>query len=211
MKFFTKLVVFAVGLTAIMGVYRISKLVRGDQDPEVAVEFDMPARPARPEPPEPPEPVAVAGQTMTLAPLTRETPLATGEVRIHTRNGAGYLSLRDSDVIAGFSDSLVQAVQLEMHREMQKSTDGGKLGEFIKDAVQSGVNKIMQQQVTIPVSEIRDIDYRGGAIVLRYRREQKDALVKLETIKLEGETPFLESFKEEDARRLVEAVKAKVR
>lgn len=223
MTFIGKLFVFAAGLVAIMGVWRVGKLFTGDRDHavEMAEAPERPEAPPRPELPERPEVVgAEAAQVVVtdanpdVAQTTRVilmSPLEKGEVRIMTVNGAGFLSLRNDDLVAGFSDSLVQAAKQEMAKEMQSGSDGGKLGEFIKDAVQSGVSKVLSHRVSVPVSEIRDIEYRRNRIVIDYKRDRKKELIDFEGLKTEGDTPFLASFNEEESKRLVQAVRARIK
>ncbi len=229
MKFVTKLFVFAVGLTAIMGVWRVGKFFSNDHDEahvEVAERPEAPEPPEAPEAPEAPEPMEALAPLAVETPVVADvpgpasdvqvrtivmTPLKKGEVRILTRNGAGFLSLQNDDLIAGFSDSLVQSAKMEMQREMNSEGDAGKLGELIKSAVQSGVGKVLNHRITMPVSEIRSIDYKGERIVIAYKREHKKALLDFEGLKMENETPFLASFKENEARRLVEAVRVRIR
>jgi hypothetical protein len=129
------------------------------------------------------------------------------EVRILTQNGTVFMSLRGDEVVAGLSDSLREVVTKEMKREMSKSASG--LGAMISGAVRSGVEKLLDKEITVPVSDIRDIDYRGNRIVIVYKDANRKPMLDFETIKNDDQS-LLQQFSEEDARRLVDAVRVKI-
>jgi hypothetical protein len=200
MRFLAKLFAFACALTAAILILGLNK--RGERKPEGDIVHRIASSEA-----------AHVERAVQVAPMARATALAPlpgrlpEEVRILTRNGAAFMSLRGEEVVAGLSDSLREVVAMEMKREMPK--DGSGLGGMISDAVRSGVEKLLDKEITVPVSDIRDIDYRGNRIVIVYKDRNHKRLLDFDTIKNSDEA-LLEQFSEQDARRLVDAVRVKI-
>ncbi|MCC6316861.1 MAG: hypothetical protein IT361_04140 [Gemmatimonadaceae bacterium] len=206
MRFITKLFVFAVVLTGVLGVYKIGQAFRGDRHERVIVS-EAPEAPEAPEPPEPPEVPLAPSTPVTSVSLARDD---AHQVRIFTNNRAAFLSLRDNNLVAGLSDSLREHVDSAMKRGMENESHGN-VGAMIEDVVRSSVNKLMQKEIVVPVSEIRDIEYRDKRIVVRYKHGDGPGLIKLEQLKGDNDRTLLEQFNEADARRLVAAVKTLIR
>lgn len=203
MRFFTKLVVFAVVLTAGLGAWRIVERVRGPRVDRVAV-VDAPEPPA-----------AVAAPEVIEAPVMPELPIPAspahpGEVRIVTLNRAAWMALRDDQIVAGLSDSLRRAIQLEIRKDMSREKASG-VGSMIGEAVVSGVNKLLDTEVRVPVSDIRDIRYAGDRIVIVYKGGEAKGILNLETVKGDGDRSLLQQFSPADAERFVQAVKVRIR
>lgn len=208
MGFIARLVLFAVGLTVILGGYRIVEKVRRPSD-HVVVNVDVA------EPPAPPSaidaPVVAEPSSVVEMPAVADValpPLRKGEVRILTTNHSAFMALRDDHLVAGLSDSLLRHIRSEMSRELDKKDHQG-VGAAIGKAVVSGVSKLLGTEISVPVSEVRDISYDGHRIVIRYRNEPKG--LNFESIKSEGDRTILEQFSEEDARRFVRAVQVRVK
>ena len=228
MRFATKLGVFAAALVVGSSVYKVTEKVRGGDRHEFDVEIaESPAVPehyaAAPDSPEPLAALAPLEPLEPLAPLEPLEPLAAGiarqhvvrlvhpdEVRIHTHNSAAFLALRDDQLVAGLSDSIRDMVNDEMRKELAQASATG-VGHMIEKAVRSSVTKILEKEIEVPISEIRDIDYRRNRIVIRYKKGEPSGMINLETLKMDGERGLLELFSEADARRLVAAVKGKIR
>jgi hypothetical protein len=130
------------------------------------------------------------------------------QVRILTTNRAAFLSLRDDRLVAGLSDSIRRRVSAEMKHEMGRS-DG--VGRIVENAVRSGVEKLLDKEISVPVEDIEDIDYRQNRIVIVYKKGEPSGLINFETLKGDGDRTILEQFNEADARKLVEAVKVRIR
>jgi hypothetical protein len=202
MRFLAKLFAFACALTAAILILGLNK--RGERERE----RDIVHRIASSEAPH-------VARAVQVAPMARAKELAAfpelarrpEEVRILTRNGAAFMSLRGDQVVAGLSDSLREVVAMEMKREMPK--DGSGLGGMISEAVRSGIAKLLDKEIAVPVSEIRDIEYRGNRIVIVYKDPKHKPLLNFDTIENDNEA-LLEQFREEDARRLVDAVRVKI-
>ncbi len=222
MRFMTKLVLFAVCLTAVLGAYRAVEKVRDrdedhmvvdadvdvDADADAADEADAHAVVAVPHPPAAPAERGAKAVVRRVEAVPGEVRVDPREVRIVTENRTTFMSLRDDRIVAGMTDSLRKHIDAEMKREVARETSG--VGATIAQSVVSGVNKLLEHEISIPVSEVRDIDYVGRRIVIRYRRGQPRGL-NLESIKTDGDRTILEQFSEEDARRFVEAVKVRIK
>jgi hypothetical protein len=198
MRFLVKLFAFACALTAAILILGLDKRGERKRDREREIVHRIAAS----------QPAHVVREVRVgaVAP-TAEVTHAPEEVRILTRNGAAFMSLRGDDVVAGLSDSLREVVAMEMKREMPK--DGSGLGGMISEAVRSGIAKLLDKEIAVPVSEIRDIEYRGNRIVIVYKDPKHKPLLNFETIEKDNEA-LLEQFREEDARRLVDAVRVKI-
>ncbi len=199
MRFLVKLFAFACALTAVILIFDLDN--RGERKREQHVMRHAAASPSQ------------VTRVVHVAPTAavRSVGVAVGrtpeEVRILSRNGAAFMSLRGNEVVAGLSDSLREVVTLEMKREMPK--DGAGLGGMISTAVLSGIEKLLDKEITVPVSEIRDIEYRGDRIVILYKDPKRKRMLDFDTIK-EHDQSLLQQFSEEDARRLVDAVRVKI-
>lgn len=216
MRFLTKLAAFAVALVAVILIFdlgdrgerRERRDVRRHRDVEVAAlnplikasEATASASKAV---------VAIGGVSSGFSGPIDPTHIGEvpGEVRIVTNNGAAFLALRGDDVVAGLSDSIRRIVEVEMAKEMDEHKSG--IGGAIQSAVLTGVNKLLDKEISVPVSEIRDIEYRGNRIVISYKNGKPKRILDFDNIKHNNNT-LLEQFSEEDARKLVEAVRIKI-
>ena len=199
MRFLVKLFAFACALTAVILIFDLDN--RGERKRERHVTPHAAASPAKV------ARVVQVGPVASVQSVGIGVGRGTDEVRILSRNGAAFMSLRGDEIVAGLSDSLREVVTLEMKREIPK--DGSGLGGVISTAVLSGVEKLLDKEITVPVSEIRDIKYQGDRIVIMYKDPKRKRLLDFETIK-EHDQSLLQQFSEEDARRLVEAVRVRI-
>lgn len=202
MRFITKLAAFAVALVAVILIFDLGDRGERREKREIRKHRDVVVNTAN----------AVAltrgiGRAAS-GPVDRtHIGKVPGEVRIVTGSGAAFLALRGEDVVAGLSDSIRMLVEAEMEKEMSEHESG--IGGAIQSAVRSGVNKLLEKEIRVPVSEIRDIDYRGNRIVISYKNGKPNRILDFENIKHDNNS-LLAQFSEEDARRLVEAVKVKI-
>lgn len=199
MRFLVKLFAFACALTAVILIFDLDN--RGERKRGRHVTTHAAASPAKV------TRVVQVGSVASVRSVGIGVGRGTDEVRILSRNGAAFMSLRGDEIVAGLSDSLREVVTLEMKREIPK--DGSGLGGVISTAVLSGVEKLLDKEITVPVSEIRDIKYQGDRIVIMYKDPKRKRLLDFETIK-EHDQSLLQQFSEEDARRLVEAVRVRI-
>lgn len=202
MRFITKLAAFAAALVAVILIFdlgdRGERRERRDHRRSRDVVVARNAVELKP----------IAGAPVAVGVIDRShIGIVPGEVRIHTGNGAAFLALRGEEVVAGLSDSIRTLVEAEMQKEMNKHESG--IGGAIENVVRSGVTKLLDKEIKVPVSEIREIDYRNNRIVISYKNGKPNRILDFEKIKQDDHT-LLELFSEEDARRLVEAVKVKI-
>ena len=221
MGFVARLVIFALGLSVLLGGYRIVQKVRGPE-PRRGVQVDLAELDAAPAIPRSAHDVeiAIAGPpagmdapSVVEMPATPEValpPLRAGEVRILTTNRAAFMALRDNHIVAGLSDSMLRHIQVEMRRELRKESTQG-VGAAIGKAVVDGVSKLLEKEIAVPVADVRDISYDGRKIVIKYRGGEPKGMLNLETIKSDGDRTLLEQFSAQDAQRFVEAVKVRVK
>lgn len=213
MRFITKLVVFACALTAAIFVFDLNDRQGRNRDRVVHVAAEgedavaLVRAPHAVEAVHPVEAVHADEPVHATAAVAVGGSRMPGEVRILTKNGAAFLALRDDDVVAGLSDSLREVVAVEMKKEMSKHESG--IGGMIQSAVRSGVEKLLDKEISVPVSEIETIDYRGRRIVIAYKEGKSKRMISFDHIK-NNDQSLLEQFSEEDARRLVEAVRVKI-
>lgn len=210
MGFPARLVLFALAMTLVAGGFRLFRAERHDDRERVVVVNKVeapalveviaaPAARAMVELPAPPSSAAPV--------LSNVRP---GEIRILTTNRAAFMSLRDDRLVAGMSDSLLRHIRGEMDRELAQS-DANGVGAAIGKAVVGKVSKLLGSEIEVPVRDIRDIRYERNRIVIAYRNGKPDGILNLETIKTDDDRTLLEQFSEDDARRLVAAVKARLR
>jgi len=122
---------------------------------------------------------------------------------ITNRDGSVDMGLAGGSVWMALSDSVRAKVRADLAKDAGDTTRGG-LGGFIERTVKKNVQGLLEQRVTRPLSEIRDVRYDGERIVFDY---SGSSLVKFESIKVNKDEPVLASFRESDARRFVAEVR----
>src|SRR3954469_17110811 len=90
--------------------------------------------------------------------------LGPGDLRVFNSDTSVELLLRGPDVLAGLSPKTVARVQSEMERSSAKDTSG--LGGMIASTVKRTVAASIGTHVVYPVSDIREVRYEDGGIVL---------------------------------------------
>lgn len=213
MPFLSRLVIFAVGLTVVLAGWRVVERVRRPEPRTQIVHIDMADAMASPAPVAPVAPVApleAAEVRIVELPVGEPAPAMAAEAHIVTRNRSAFMALRDDRIVAGLTDSLRKAIRAEMEREIAKEKVDG-MGVRIAQTVVNGIGRILDKQVEVPLSKVRDIRYDGTRIVLEYRGGKPDGFLTLETIKSDNDRTLLEQFSEADARRFVRVVKERIR
>jgi hypothetical protein len=138
------------------------------------------------------------------------TPAPPGEViRIVTSNGAAFLALRDHLIVGGLSDSVRALANSEIDRSMAKDSSTSVIGRAVASAVVDGVKHLLGKELSVPVSEIQDVQFVDGRIAFQYRGSSKRHLT-FDDFKNDG-TEFLAQFKPADAKRFVEFVRREIR
>jgi hypothetical protein len=130
--------------------------------------------------------------------------LRAGDVRIVTPDSGIDLALLGDTVSTGLSPHALAKVRAET--DTSRVTGTGLAASFEK-MVKGRVAGAIGTRVAFPLSAVRDVRYEAGAI--RFDWVGKPATV-FDNAKVNGR-PLLESFRPEDARRFVDAARARKR
>lgn len=146
--------------------------------------------------------------------VTRSVPSASalgpGDIRIYSRDSAIDVVLAGDRILSGLSPKIVDQVRTKMAAEQSKAGDSNGFGAMISQQVRSAVADNIGMHVMYPLSEVRDVRYEDGQIIL-------DRVHGGET-RLFGNTTVRESsngsshdarFNEDEAQRFIEAVRAR--
>lgn len=136
---------------------------------------------------------------------------ASEEIRIVSKNGATFLSVRRDHIVAGLSDSLRQHIAAEMDEKRSQKEGSSKLGDMIASTVMESVQKLVGKEVAVPIDALESAGLDGNRIVLEYRDGKPDGFMALENIKFDDKNEFLEQFSERDAKRFVTVVKSHIK
>jgi hypothetical protein len=125
--------------------------------------------------------------------------------RRHLRDARTAIATRDGKVALLLTRDAV-AMQLtdrglrEIGRDMDEDGDEeeGFLAGIIQAAVRSSVTTMLKRSVEVPVSEIRDVQYRGGRLV--FTGEDGERVFDHVTV---NDTDVMTSFSDADARAFV--------
>ncbi len=130
--------------------------------------------------------------------------LAPGDLRIYNRDSSVDVVLQADRLLAGLSPKTVAKVQEKMKESQVKDSAG--IGALIASTVKQTVANAIGTHVAYPLSEIREVRYDDGQLIIEKvgggeTRLFGDAKVNQREV---GKL-----FSEEDANRLIEAVKAR--
>lgn len=125
--------------------------------------------------------------------------------RRHLRDARAAIATRDGKVALLLTRDAV-AMQLtdrglrDIGRDMDEDTheEDGFLAGIVQAAVRSSVTTMLKRSVEVPVSEIRDVDYRGGRLV--FTGEDGERVFDHVTV---NDTDVMDSFSDADARAFV--------
>jgi len=143
---------------------------------------------------------------------TAMEPLADGDVRITSTDGALMLAVIGDSVVIQMSDSVRQAVRSDIQSE---AANAGRLGAMIGNAVGAAVNAALGITIRVPAENITNLRYENGN--LRFDvdggpnvkvessdgNSGNDSLNTISNGKNNGG-----AFSEADAMRFIEAVQA---
>ena len=127
--------------------------------------------------------------------------LAAGDLRVYNRDSSVDVVLQGSRLLAGLSPKTVAKVQAEMQKETNKDTNG--IGGLIASTVKQTVANTIGTHVVYRLSDIKDLRYQDGQIILERRDGSETGLFGNTKVdhKDEGKT-----FSPEEAQRLIDAV-----
>lgn len=127
--------------------------------------------------------------------------LGPGDVKIVNEDSSVEMAVVGQQIVVRLSDKTMDKVRRETDTTHTDSGFGGSIERMVKRTVQSALG----QQMTYPLSEIRDAKYENGAIVLEADGKQPQLLANS---KFNGRK-LLDSFRPDDAKRFVDAVNKK--
>lgn len=110
------------------------------------------------------------------------------------------LVLTTQSVYMQLSEKMLEQVQGELDKERAKDEDSG-IGETIKNAVLDNVANTLSKRIEYPLDEVNSIYWKEGSLVVDVDDEH---LISFDDVSVDGE-PAMESFKEKDARVLIDA------
>jgi hypothetical protein len=131
--------------------------------------------------------------------------LGAGDLRIFNRDSSVNLILQGANILAGLSPKTVAKVRADLEASTAKDTSGlgGSIAQLVKNTVAGAIGT----HVVYPIRDIREIEYRGGQIVVVRRDGSTAELFK--NIQGDNKEELGRTFPEADARRFVEAVRAR--
>ena len=138
-------------------------------------------------------------QREVVAPET----LGPGDMQIYNSDSTVDLILQGNRILAGLSPKTVAKIKGEMDRSRNKDTSG--LGGLIAQTVTSTIASTIGTHAVYSLSDIRDLRYEDGDIIIEQRRGGETRLfhnVKVDKSEAKG-------FPEADAQRFIEAVRAR--
>jgi hypothetical protein len=102
------------------------------------------------------------------------------------------------------SPQTIEEVRAQLSKESSRDTGG--FGGFVAGVVKTTVAEALGTQVAFPLSSIRDIRYEDGRLTVISLDGEESGLLK--NTKVDGQQ-LSDSFREEDAQRFVQAVRAR--
>lgn len=133
--------------------------------------------------------------------------LAAGDLQIFNEDSTVDVILAGDRLSAGLSPRKLQDIRDRIARSAEKDTAG--LGGSISKIVKSTVADKLSLRAVYPLSEIDELRYDDGRILIRYRGGGKGMLLG-DDVKIEGDRDA-NRFRREDAERLIAAVQARRR
>lgn len=129
--------------------------------------------------------------------------LAPDDMRIYSRDSAVNLVLQGDRILAGLSPKKVAEIRAELTaRSGDTSGFGGAIAAMVKEQVAEHIDT----HAVYPLAEIRDIRYENGEIVIVDARGHTSRLFG--SVQVDKQS-LSRSFDPEDARRFVEAARAR--
>ena len=130
--------------------------------------------------------------------------LSPGDLRIYNTDSTVDLVLRGRDILAGLSPKMVSQINAKIDTSTAKDSTG--LGAGIASIVKKSVAGAIGTHAVFPISDIRDIRYEDDQIIFDWNDGRKHMI--FENTNVNGKKAS-RSFREEDAQRFIEAVKAR--
>jgi hypothetical protein len=130
--------------------------------------------------------------------------LGPGDLRIYNRDSTVDIVLLGNNLLAGLSPKMQAKIKDEMEAKTAKDTTGfgGSIAQIVKKSVAGAIGT----HASFPLSDIRDIRYDGGQLVFDWKDGTKHELFG--NTNVNGQK-VSNSFNQEDAQRLIDAVQAR--
>lgn len=116
---------------------------------------------------------------------------------MYTTSGAVKMGLTDETLYLSLSDEMLREVDREIKTETE---DVGEFGAAIAEAVRSGVNTLLSNQLASGLDEVQDVRYEGGRLLIEWEDQEQ----RFTDISING-APLETQFRPEDAQGFVEA------
>lgn len=126
------------------------------------------------------------------------------EFAITTREKSVDLLLTPSTIVIQFTDSFMDKIDDEINDEAD-AEDSAVVGEVIRSMVSSGIRTLLDRAMAIPLTEISEISYDEGRIIIK-DRDGDEIFRDLEI----DDKNVMEDFSRRDARRFVAAAEKRM-
>jgi hypothetical protein len=130
--------------------------------------------------------------------------LGPGDMRILSVDSSVELVLMGDKILAGLSPQKVAKIRTDLEKSSGKDTAG--LGGSIAQIVKKTVAGAIGTHIAYPLTEIRDIRYESGRLVIESNDGRENRLFG--DTKIDGKE-LSNAFRPEDARRFTDAVRAR--
>lgn len=127
------------------------------------------------------------------------------EYAMTTREGSVDLLVTHDAIMIQFSDRFLDDLEEEIRDDDEDYHEASVLADVIKSMVTSGVKKMLDHALAIPLYEIREVYYDGGRLYI-IDREGQEIFEELEI----DDVDVMEDFSRRDARRFVGAVERRM-
>jgi len=130
--------------------------------------------------------------------------LGPGDLRIYNSDSSVDVVLHGAQILAGLSPQTAAKVRADMAKDVDKDSSG--LGGFIAQTVKQTVASAITTHIVYPVSDIEDLRYEDGQIIIERRNGDETRLFGDARVngREQGKT-----FREADAERFIAAVRAR--
>lgn len=145
------------------------------------------------------------GEITVMREPIAEAALGPGDLRIYNRDSTVDLILQGNRILAGLSPKTIAKVKADLNKP-DNGKDSTGLGNLIASTVKQTVANAIGTHVAYPLSDIRNIRYENGQLIIERRNGDETHLFG--DTKVNGEEKG-KLFREEDAQRFIEAVRAR--
>ncbi len=130
--------------------------------------------------------------------------LAGGDLRIYSADSSLDIVLKGNQLLTGLSPITVAKVRTDLDTSTAKDTSGigGSISRIVKQSVAGAIGT----HVVYQLADLRDLRYEKGTLIADWKDGSKHDL--LGNTKVNGQKAS-RAFREEDARRLIDAVHAR--